>query len=271
MNATAARGLFDPDGVFWRVNRESVLLLGGGAALLMQVAHPGVAAAVADHSDYRNHPLRRLVGTVTAIQDIVFGDRDLALDTARRINGIHERVNGTLAHGTSRYPPGTRYSAKDPELLLWVYATLVVMALRTYTELIAPLSAAEQAFFYDESRTIAKLFGVPDDGVPASLAEFRQWYEGIVGDDVLEITPEARRIADDILHPPIFGFPRRLGVVTGMPTLALLPDEIRRKYGYEIGQTRGRVWRIFSRGIRRTLPLTPAALRVNHRARRAES
>src|SRR5689334_5975007 len=32
--------LFQPDSVTWRVNQEPALLLGGGRALLMQLAHP---------------------------------------------------------------------------------------------------------------------------------------------------------------------------------------------------------------------------------------
>ena len=35
-------------------------MLGGGRALLMQVAHPLVAAGVAEHSGYREDPWKRL-------------------------------------------------------------------------------------------------------------------------------------------------------------------------------------------------------------------
>jgi len=38
-------GLFGPDSVTWRIDREAFLLLGAGPrALLMQVAHPAIAA-----------------------------------------------------------------------------------------------------------------------------------------------------------------------------------------------------------------------------------
>jgi hypothetical protein len=47
-------GYFAPDSVIRRVgNSPPVPLLGGGPAVLLQVAHPLVAAGVVDHSDYR--------------------------------------------------------------------------------------------------------------------------------------------------------------------------------------------------------------------------
>jgi uncharacterized protein (DUF2236 family) len=51
-------GVFEENSITRRVNRENILLLGGGRALLMQLAHPKVAAGVDDHSDFRLHPIR---------------------------------------------------------------------------------------------------------------------------------------------------------------------------------------------------------------------
>ena len=123
--ATVGQGLFDPDGVFWRVNRESVLLIGGGTALLMQVAHPKIAAGITHHSEFRERPIRRLYRTIKVMQDIIYGDRATALSTAESIRQIHARVNGKLSESTSLFAVGTSYSAEDPELVLWVYATLI--------------------------------------------------------------------------------------------------------------------------------------------------
>ena len=49
----AEGGLLPVGGVAWRINREAVVLAGGSCALLMQLAHPAVAAGVAEHSDFR--------------------------------------------------------------------------------------------------------------------------------------------------------------------------------------------------------------------------
>src|SRR6266702_2132164 len=119
MAPMAATGLYPEHSITRRVNRENVLLLGGVRALLMQLAHPKVAAGVDDHSDFRSHPIRRLRRTVHMTMAIVFAERDATLAAARAVNETHARVKGD------------GYRALDPELLLWVHATLVDSALVT--------------------------------------------------------------------------------------------------------------------------------------------
>ena len=116
----------------WTVNRESVLLLGGARALLLQLAHPLVAQGVADHSDFLRAPLGRLRSTLDATYTVLFADPASVRRTARAVRRAHERVRGTLQHGTAAFPAGTAYRATDPELLLWVHASLVDSALATY-------------------------------------------------------------------------------------------------------------------------------------------
>src|SRR5919197_1242574 len=76
-------GYFADDSVIRRVSRELLLLLGGGRALLMQVAHPLVAAGVAEHSDYRENPWARLFRTLDVTTRIVFGDAETSRQAAR--------------------------------------------------------------------------------------------------------------------------------------------------------------------------------------------
>src|SRR5215471_11876612 len=115
-DVTAGHGretLFRPTSVTWRVNQEPALLLGGGRALLMQLAHPGVAAGVAEHSDFRQRPVARLLRTLELTLALTFGSRAEALAAAHQINTVHQRVRGR------------GYSATDPRLLLWVHAKLI--------------------------------------------------------------------------------------------------------------------------------------------------
>ena len=91
-----------------------MLLLGAGPrALLLQIAHPAVAAGVNDHSDFRADPWRRLAGTLRSYLTIVYGSTAAARAEIRRLNTLHRGITG----------PG--YAARDPELSLWVHATLV--------------------------------------------------------------------------------------------------------------------------------------------------
>ena len=89
-------GLFGPGSTVWRIGRERALLLGGPAALLMQIAHPLIAAAVAAHSDFGADPFRRLRGTLDAVLAISYGDADQVRTAAERVRAVHDRVQGRL-------------------------------------------------------------------------------------------------------------------------------------------------------------------------------
>src|ERR1041385_5155266 len=111
MEASAFAG-FDDTSMIRRVHSEAVVLLGGGRALLLQLAHPAVAAAVAEHSSFRERRVGRLLGTLKPARAIVFGDGPTASAAACSINNIHARIQSA------------GYDARDPDLLFWVLATL---------------------------------------------------------------------------------------------------------------------------------------------------
>ena len=92
--ATDRIGLFGPDTVTWRVNREAVLLAGGGRALLLQVAHPLVAAGVVEHSRFEADPWGRLYRTLDLTTKIVFGDAAVSAEASRRLRARHASVHG---------------------------------------------------------------------------------------------------------------------------------------------------------------------------------
>jgi uncharacterized protein (DUF2236 family) len=79
------RGHFSPESAVWRIARESVLMLGGGYALLMQAAHPLVAAGIVTHSNFRESPWRRLAGTMSAIYTVLYGTRAQADRATARV------------------------------------------------------------------------------------------------------------------------------------------------------------------------------------------
>ncbi len=262
--------LFDPNGIFWQVNREQVLLLGGGAALLMQVAHPKISAAIADHSDFREHPIQRLFRTVKTMRELIYGDRDTSLAAIERVNHIHSGVHGNMREGTSFFSVGTPYSAANPELVLWVYATLVATSLKAYSIFVRPLAQEDEQAFYLESRIIAKIFGAHDALIPSDLTSFQAYFSDMLNGPVLEITPTARGLAEDIIHPPLRGLPATLGDMISIPTLALLPKQLRERYEFRWDSKRQLAWSIGRRSIRRILPFVPKLARLNKSARRAE-
>ena len=154
-------GVFPPGSIIRRVDSEAALILGGGRALLLQLAHPSVAQGVADHSDFRQNPLRRLMGTLDAMYTIVFGSTDKAEAQAEALDRVHSRVTG----------PG--YEANDPDLKMWVHATLVDTAIRVHRRFLTPLRRDEECEYYEQSMILADLLGVPREVQPSDYAAFR--------------------------------------------------------------------------------------------------
>ncbi len=258
----AAAGLFGPDSVSWRIDREVIVLAGGSCALLMQAAHPVVAAGVVEHSTYATDPFGRLLRTLTSSFDVVFGSRSRAEATIRRVNAIHAAVRGAL-------PGGARYSALDPEALLWVHATLVDTALRIYERFVAPLSEADAQRYHEEAARVAVLLGVPIGAVPGKIGELRDWMRSMIEEERVRVTPEAREIASTVLYPTRFP-PRFVWDAAHFISLSTLPEPIRAQYGLAWSPARERAARRLARLTRRVLPLVPPMLRFAPQARTAE-
>ena len=134
--------------MLWRVNRESLTALAGSRALMMELAHPLIAAAVARHSNFRRDPLGRLYRTLRAANDLTFGDAAAARRAAHQIHRCHLRVEGMLSNGVGPLAEGTYYCANDPHLKLWVLATLIDSTLRVYNVFIRSLSPDETEGYY---------------------------------------------------------------------------------------------------------------------------
>lgn len=261
--AAEAAGLFGPDSISWRVDRELVVLAGGSCALLMQAAHPVVAAGVVEHSTYASDPFGRLLRTLTSSFDVVFGTRSRAEATIRRVNAIHARVRGR------RPDDGSPYSALDPEALLWVHSTLVDTALRVYARFVRPLSAAEEQAYHLESARVALLLGVPAADLPESIDALRAWMAGMVDSGRVHVTPAAREIARTVLYPTRVP-PRIAWDAAHLVSLATLPPRLRRQYGIGWSSARERGMTRIAAATRRMLPLVPPPVRFAPQARAAE-
>ena len=124
-------GLTGPGSLTWRIARERVVPLGGLSALLLQLAHPLVAAGVAEHSNFQGDPTKRLMLTLEMLLVTTFGDIRQADEMTARIAHIHRCVNGSLPNDTGEWHRGTHYSATSPELCLWVHATIIETTLKS--------------------------------------------------------------------------------------------------------------------------------------------
>ncbi len=263
------RSIFGPNSVTWRVNREAAVLLGGGRALLLQVAHPLVAAGVAAHSNFRAHPLARLWRTLDLMLTITFADAAGAVRALHEIERVHARVHGVLDAAVGPFPAGTRYDATDPELLLWVYATLVDTALLVYEQFVAPLTPRTRAAYYEESKIGARLFGIPAAILPKRLSNFTEYMRGMVAGEVLAVGPASKEIAASILRPPLPVGLRHAFQTANLFTVGLLPARLRARYGLSWGPVRAVMLAGIARAPRLLLPFVPSRVRYLPHARRA--
>jgi len=260
-------GMFGPDSVAWRFDREALLLLGAGPrALLLQLAHPAVAAGVEEHSDFRADPWRRLDVTLRSYLRIIYGSTPAARDEIRRLNALHRGITGQ------------GYDARDPALSMWVHATLVDSTIVAYDAWLETLSRERRERFYAETRPVARLFGVPEDTVPADLDAFEAYLAAATSPaGPVHPTDASRDIAWHILHPP-FGplhpafawIPRSASTWSFWPAVAALPAPVRAEYGLELGPVERAVaaWLVAAwRGWR---PFLPATLRQMGAARAAD-
>jgi len=285
-------GLYGPSSEAWRLNREAVMLmLAGPRALLLQVAHPLVAAGVDEHSDFRSDPWRRLQGTITSYLRIVYGTRAQALDEIGRLNALHRRIRGPIRKPglTERFGP--EYSARDPDLSLWVHATLVDSTIAAYDAWIEPLSRDERARYYEETLPVGRAFGIAASRLPADLDAFETYLDDMLAPGgPIQVGDLARELADGILHPPLgpavaaagwpfTGLAAALDAVPARayswlfwPSIGLLPPSVREGYRFPWG-LRERIvstwlvatWEAWRPMLPPTFRQMPQALRADQR------
>jgi uncharacterized protein (DUF2236 family) len=257
-------GYFQPESVIRRLGNEPLVpLLGGGPAVLMQVAHPLVAAGVMRHSDFHENLWRRLIGTLRALYLIAFGTKAEADRVGETVQAVHRSVVGRTQEPIGRYPCGTRYDASDPELMLWVHATLVHSSLAVYSRLVGSLSDEEQEQYYREMALVARIFGTPAGVLPPTLADFHEYLRAELDGRDLCVGRAARDVAAVILRARVP--PPLLPAVPAhrLSTAAMLPERLRQEYGLWWSPAHAAALAVSARSLRLVVsPLLLAAARV---------
>jgi uncharacterized protein (DUF2236 family) len=244
-----------------KVNRERVLLVGGQRALVLQLAHPLVAAGVAQHSDFPARALDRLRRTLDLSLAIIYGTAEEAEEATTAIRSVHDRVIGMAG--------GRPYSANDPDLLLWVNATLIDTTLLVYDRFVRRLSEHERRRYYDETVESAAAFGIPVSVIPSDLDAFQSYMRDMLDGPELRASRESRRLVGDVLRPPLAPLLRVPTAVVRQITLALLPARIREMFGLRSGPVARLTLAASCRASRLSLPFMPPLLREFSRARAA--
>jgi uncharacterized protein (DUF2236 family) len=277
-----------PESITWKVNREVIVVAGWGRAVLLQLAHPAVAAGVHDHSSFRGSlrsSFRRLHSTVGAMLSLTFGDTEQMITAAACINTIHDRVRGCVPPPQELQPsPGPRptgrracpeaageaYSAHDPDLQRWVHATLLESIPLTYELLVGPLTLRERDRYCSEAAIMEPLLGMPAGWLPRDLAQLDTYMRDMLAGGSIVVTDTSRALARAVLYPPRWyvGWPafRAMQVLT----IGSLPPSIRRAYGFEWRARDARAFARWTALLRRSLRLLPPLAREWPMARRRD-
>lgn len=246
-------GLYGPSSVSWKVNREAVILLGGGRAALLQLAHPFVAHAIAQHSATQSDPIGRFRRTFQHVFAMVFGDLDHAEEHARRVFSIHSRIRGAIDEHVGKYVRGDRYLANDEAALFWVQATLIDTALLVYEDFVGPLSPDERERCYAETRRFSRLFGIPDRVMPKGYLAFRDYMAEMLHGSELAVGKPALEMRRFLFQPP-----KKIYTLGSawyrVYTASLLPPHLRDAFELPFGLKERAL-------LRATLPLAHAAVR----------
>jgi uncharacterized protein (DUF2236 family) len=253
-------GIYGPASVSWRVDREAVIMLGGGRAALLQLAHPYVAHAVDQHSQTKTDPLGRFRRTFQNVFSMVFGDLDHAIASARRVHTIHTHITGTIRENVGAYAEGHRYLANDERALFWVHATLVDSAIQMYELVISPLSLAEKDAYYAESRRFARLFGIPARVMPGDWRGFRTYMEERFASPEITVGKPALELRHFLLAPPRPVLAPLASWYTAL-TSGLMPARLRAQLELPFGLRERAVFRASIPALRAAFRLAPPRLR----------
>ena len=246
-----------PGSVTWKVNREIVVVAGWGRAILLQLAHPAVAAGVHHHSSFRGSllaSLRRLRSTVGAMLSLTFGDTEQVISAAAGIQSIHDRVRGIG-------PEGGPYSAHDPDLQRWVHATLLESIPLTYELLVGPLTVRERDRYCMEAAIMEPLLGMPAGWLPRDTAQLDAYMQEMLSSGRLAVTDTSRALAHAVLYPPQWYLAWPAFRAVQLMTIGSLPPSIRQAYGFEWRARDARAFARWTAFLRMSLRLLPPLAR----------
>jgi uncharacterized protein (DUF2236 family) len=250
-NGVVTNELFQDGDLIRVIGQEGVLLATGGAATLLQTAHPKIAQGVYEHSHVLDDPLGRLRGTLQWSYAVVFGSREEAERLSAIVTRMHKKVTG----------PG--YRADDPELQVWVQSTLFAVAVDGYEAVFRRrFTPDELECYYRQTKIFATILGCPEDMVPATYADFHAYYAKMLAE--IQISEESRIIARQVLHPRLpFGRVNEPALAAvRLITAGLMPEPIRTQYGWPWNAVRERRYRLLMSSLAAVYPRLPRRIRT---------
>jgi uncharacterized protein (DUF2236 family) len=220
-------GYFAPDSVTWRVHSDpAITLVGGLRSLVIQALDPLAMAGVAQHSDYRERPLKRLQRTAEYVAVTTFGTKEEADRAAAIVRHVHKKVVGIDP------VTGGPYSAADPDTALWIHLVEMHSFLAAREAYGARFTPEERDRYFAENAIVAELLGVPGDLIPRDADAVRAFFAA--RRPGLCVSDYAREAISFVTAPPLSGelaayWPALR--ILGRAAVALVPRDLQRLIG----------------------------------------
>lgn len=267
-------GFFAADSTLRQLHRERLVLFSGVRALLMQACDPLAVVGFQRHSIVFDNPQLRLQRTDEWMSRIYFGTVEEAEEAGQTVQAMHRRVKGKTPADYGPIPKGTPYDATDPELGVWVLATLADSAVVYYERIFGALSPEERERYWSEYRQVGELLGLPADSMPATYADLKDYVSRRLTDGSLWISDDRREQAERmILDPPFEGWMRAALIpvteTIRLVSTGLLPPEVRRMFGFSWDPGREALLRSTLLQLRLGTRFWPDAVRLHPAARTA--
>jgi uncharacterized protein (DUF2236 family) len=163
---------------------------------------------------------------------LTFGSPEEQRQAAAHIRAIHDRVNGDLPRPVGSYPPGARYSAHDPDLLLWVHATLMDSMPLAYEAFVGPLSSADKDTYCAVAADAMGILGMPSSSAPHDVAGLKVYLDGMLHARRIVVGDQARALASRVLSPAFGWLGGPIASLQRDFSIGTLPPAIREMYGY---------------------------------------
>jgi uncharacterized protein (DUF2236 family) len=242
-----------------RVHEErAVGLFYGQRALMIGALNPVNFVGTYEHTAARMKPFQRLARTAEAFETIFFGTRAEADRVLAYVHRLHETVEGELSEDEGVFPAGTRYSAFDPELMLWTMAVIADSGPYFYELFVRRLTPEEHEALWREYVRFAELFGMPASAAPATHREFRDYFDGFLASDRAHLTGLAREVGyATALEIPLPRHRQPGKWVHDLIMLGSLPARVREIYGLSWSSARAAGFRAAVAALRASRPLTP--------------
>jgi uncharacterized protein (DUF2236 family)/Ca2+-binding EF-hand superfamily protein len=261
-------GLPGTDSLLRRNLAEWRIALVAWRLLVLQTAHPVVAAGMTDHSTYRAHPWRRIEHTMDSGRRLFFSDRDTLRREIARLERTHRRIHGTDAAGKP-------YSAEDREVRAWVLVTFYesITAMRELSG--DPFFPAERDRLYSEFRAVCAEFDLHDDVLPRTAADVPEYLDRTIR-ETLEYGEAVRYLLFEILREaprprrlrrlgPAWPLLRAVAAATiSRLTVADLPPAFRERFGISLPPGAAALSWTLHRGARQVMTRLPDRMRYRY-------